>query len=119
MSQKLIKIKCNLTGKEMAIYEDYYEKKILQYGDEEKLKNFYIQNKIITLIKSGHSIKNIAELLGFNYDENKKDYYKKLIEFHSGKKIYAPSVSDEIQTDNSVSEFINRWVKFNNSKSNV
>lgn len=116
MSQKLIKIKCNLTGKEMSIYEDYYEKKIIQYGDEETLKKFYIQNKIITLIKSGHSIKNIAELLGFEYDKNKEDYYKKLIEFHSGKKIYNPVTTNDIKTDDGVSDFIKRWIDFNNSK---
>ena len=45
MSQKLKKIKCNLTGKIIQIYKDYYDKKVAQYGGEELLEKFYIQNK--------------------------------------------------------------------------
>lgn len=62
MSQKLKKIKCNLTGKVLQINEDYYNKKIAQYEGEENLQKYYIQNKIIALIKKGYSIESIAQL---------------------------------------------------------
>lgn len=117
MSLKLIKITCNLTGKSMSIYEDYYEKKIAQYGSRENLKKFYIQNKIINLIKSGHSIQDISNLLGFSINKDKIDYYSELVEFHRDKSLSAvikESKTTFIETDSDVSDFINSWILYNN-----
>lgn len=117
MSLKLIKITCNLTGKAMSIYEDYYAKKIAQYGSEENLKKFYIQNKIINLIKSGHSIQDISNLLGFSINKDKVDYYTELVEFHRDKSLSAvikESKTTFIETDSDVSDFINSWILYNN-----
>ena len=37
MNQRTLKkITCNLTGKTIQIYEDYYNKKIKQYGKDKK-----------------------------------------------------------------------------------
>lgn len=116
MSQKLKKIKCNLTGKILQIYEDYYKKKIIQYGSEEKLNKFYIQNKIIALIKSGHSIDSIAHLLGFTLDKNLVDYYNELIKFHQNKSLNVSvknSSTTFMETDSRVKIFINNWIKYN------
>lgn len=116
MTPKLKKIKCNLSNKVISIYEDYYDKKIAQYGNEENLKKYYIQSKIISLIKSGHSIRNIAELIGFEYDPEKEDYYKELIKFHRGNILEVQDKNtDEI--DEEIIDFIRRWEKFVHKKS--
>ena len=117
--QKLKKIKCNLTGKPLQIYEDYYNKKISQYGSEENLQKYYLQNKIINLIKSGQPIDYIAELFGFKVDTEKSEFYKELIEFHRGKSLSAvikDSTTTFIETDNDVSNFIKNWINYNNGK---
>lgn len=119
MSQKLKKIKCNLTGKTLQIYEDYYNKKISQYGSEENLQKYYLQNKIINLIKSGQPIDYIAELFGFKIDSEKSEFYKELIEFHRGKSLSAvikDSTTTFIETDDEVSNFIKNWINYNNGK---
>lgn len=117
MSQKLVKITCNLTGKTMSIYEDYYAKKVAQYDGEENLKKFYIQNKIINLIKTGHNIQDIANLLSFSINKDKVDYYAELVEFHRDKSLSAvikESKTTFIETDSDVSDFINSWISYNN-----
>lgn len=118
MSQKLKKIKCNLTGKILQIYEDYYDKKVIQYDGEENLQKYYIQNKIITLIKSGHSIDSIAQLFGFQLHKENSEYYNELIEFHRGKSLSAvikDSTTTFMETDPLVKNFINNWLEYVNS----
>lgn len=118
MSQKLKKIKCNLTGKVLQIYEDYYDKKVIQYDGEENLQKYYIQNKIITLIKSGHSIDSIAQLFGFQLHKENNEYYNELIEFHRGKSLSAvikDSTTTFMETDPLVKNFINNWLEYVNS----
>lgn len=113
----LIKIKCNLTGYEMQIYEDYYNKKVKQYKSEENLKKYYVQNKIINLIKSGHPFEYIAKLFNFVYDSEKENYYKELREFHSSN--YGEESGSKgsfIETDPEVSTFIKNWLLFNKNK---
>lgn len=113
MSQKLIKITCNLTGKSMSIYEDYYAKKVTQYEGEDNLKKFYIQNKIINLIKSGHNIEDISNSMGFKINKDKSEYYNELVDFHRGKSlstVIKDSKTTFIETDPDVSEFINNWI---------
>ena len=114
MSQKLKKIKCNLTGKIIQIYEDYYGKKVAQYGSEELLEKFYIQNKIISLIKSGQNIEGIANLLKFDIYEEKAQYYEELIAFHTKNKYLNNNKASSfnfIETDKDVKRFINNWLE--------
>lgn len=117
MSQKLKKIKCNLTGKVLQIYENYYDKKVKQYGNEELLIKYYVQNKIINLIKSGHSIEAIGQLFNFPVYENQIDYYKDLINFHRNDSlncIIKDSATTFMMTDPLVKKFINNWIEYNN-----
>lgn len=118
MSQKLKKIKCNLTGKILQIYNDYYDKKVAQYNGEENLQKYYIQNKIITLIKSGHSIDSIAQLFGFEIHKENIKYYNELIEFHRSKNLSVAikdSSTSFMETDPLVKNFINNWLEYVNS----
>lgn len=116
MAQKLLKLKCNLTGELLSIYEDYYNKKVTQYGSEDTLKKFYIKNKIITLLNKGHNLQDIAILLGFTLDENKKDYYEELIKFHYNgtliPKVKSESKTTFIETNPEVKTFINNWKSY-------
>lgn len=116
MKEKLVKIKCNLTDKVYSFYESYYNQKINQYGSEENLKKFYIQNKIISFIKRGHDIYSIGELFGFNTDSNNEEYYKELIGFHR-KNLVQYNVNEKvtfIETDPEVTNLIKNWIKYNN-----
>lgn len=113
MSQKILKkITCNLTGKTIQIYEDYYEKKIKQYGNEENLLKYYIQNKIINLIKTGHSFEHIASLFNFKYDPEQTSFYDELTNFHKGSH-FIYEQPKFIETDEDVSIFIKNWLNYN------
>lgn len=113
---KLITLVCNLTGDSISIYPDYYEKKIKQYGSEENLKKYYLQFKIITLLKRGYSLESVAQTLGFDLDDSKLDYYKELVQFHKNNNALVP-VRDKdakisiLKTDPKVKEFIERFSK--------
>lgn len=110
----LISLTCNLTGKTVYLYQDYYDSKVKQYGNEEKLKKFYIQSKIIKLIKRGYSLDSIANSLGFEFNHDKEEYYKELTKFHlyNNKFIPVKNRNEKIsflKTDPSVTDFIARF----------
>lgn len=112
---KLIVLECNLTGDKVSIYPEYYKKKIEQYGSEENLKNFYIQYKIIALLKRGYSLESIANTMGFNLDESKQKYYTKLIKFHKNNTPLLNNKEDAkvtfLKTDPEVKSFLVRFAK--------
>lgn len=116
---KRIKLVCNLTGAAMSIDEDYYAKKVKQYESEDNLKNFYIQNKIITMIKKGRSIEDLAALFGFSVDSEKIGYYNELVAFHNKdnsmlKQPKKESKTTITETDERVKNLINKWKDANN-----
>lgn len=116
---KRIKLVCNLTGVAMSIDEDYYAKKVKQYESEDNLKKFYIQNKIITMIKKGRSIEDLAALFGFAVDSEKIDYYNELVAFHNKdnsmlKQPKKESKTTITETDERVKNLINKWKDANN-----
>lgn len=116
---KRIKLVCNLTGVAMSIDEDYYAKKVKQYESEDNLKKFYIQNKIITMIKKGRSIEDLAVLFGFAVDSEKIEYYNELVAFHNKdnsmlKQPKKESKTTITETDERVKNLINKWKDANN-----
>lgn len=116
---KRIKLVCNLTGVAMSIDEDYYAKKVKQYENEDNLKKFYIQNKIITMIKKGRSIEDLAALFGFSVDSEKIEYYNELVAFHNKdnsmlKQSKKESKTTITETDERVKNLINKWKDANN-----
>lgn len=117
MSKKILKkIKCNLTGYEMQIYEDYYDKKVKQYGSEENLLKYYIQNKIINLIKAGHDFDYIAKLFNFEYKKENEPFYKELRKFYSTNFGENNNKNSFVETDPDVKNFIDGWITFNKNK---
>lgn len=116
---KRIKLVCNLTDVAMSIDEDYYAKKVKQYENEDNLKKFYIQNKIITMIKKGRSIEDLAALFGFSVDSEKIEYYNELVAFHNKdnsmlKQSKKESKTTITETDERVKNLINKWKDANN-----
>lgn len=67
------------------------------------------------MIKKGHSILEISKILGFQYNEEKKDYYNELIAFHvqrkntRGKNEVTESKTTQMETDKEVKDFITKW----------
>ena len=110
MSEKRY-LTCNLTGELNSLSEELYTKKILAYGGEENLKNFFIKSNIITLFSKGYDVKEAAKLLSFSYDEERADYYKQLLKFYdnlNAKKKTTKS-SGLSETDPDVKSFIESW----------
>lgn len=118
--KKTVKITCNLSGYSQGIQRDYYKKKIDQYGSEENLLKFYVQNKIIGMINKGYKLLDISKLLGFELDESKEEYYNELTDFHTknNKLELLPTPQQDknsntfSKTDDDVLEFINGWKNY-------
>lgn len=113
---KLVTLTCNLTGDKLSIYPDYYANKVKQYGSEENLKKYYIQHKIITLLRRGYTLESIANSSGFAIDESKLDYYQELVNFHKSNNALVKLKDKDakvsfLKTDPKVKEFIARFQK--------
>lgn len=57
------KLSCIITGKTITVGNDYYDKKVSQYGSEEKLKSLYVSRQAKNLLKRGYKVKEIRDLL--------------------------------------------------------
>lgn len=70
------------------------------------------------MLKKGHSLQDVAALMGFDIDESKKDYYEELTKFHYNEtlipKIHTESKTTFVETDPQVKEFINSWKEYVN-----
>jgi len=75
MSQKLT---CIITGKTITVGNEYFEKKVSQYGTEEKLRNLYVSRQVKSLLKRGYKINEIKNLLKIS-DENSLDISDKMV----------------------------------------
>lgn len=58
------KVKCVITGQSMTMGKDYFEKKCVEYGGVENLKQFYISRKAKQLLLRGYSVTEIRKILG-------------------------------------------------------
>lgn len=62
------KIRCIITGKQTVYSGDFLQKKIQEYGSEEKLNEFYICREVKSFLKKGYSVLDIRKIL--NVDDN-------------------------------------------------
>lgn len=60
------KLSCIITGKTITVGNEYYDKKVSQYGSEEKLNSLYVSRQAKNLLKRGYKIKEIRDLLKIN-----------------------------------------------------
>jgi len=65
---KTKKITCIVTGKQTMYSGDFLQKKIDEYGSEEKLNKMYICREVKSFLKKGYKIIDIRKIL--NVDEN-------------------------------------------------
>lgn len=57
------KLSCVITGKTITVSNEYYDKKISDFGSEEKLNNLYVSRQVKNLLKRGYKVKEIKNLL--------------------------------------------------------
>ena len=110
------KITCLITGKSYTYGQDYYDKKIKDYIDEDNLKKYFITQKAKNYLNKGYSIQEIRNILNVNEDElpgSDSHEVAELIEFH---KIQASQTAKKIsntlnfathKSDLEVANFIN------------
>ena len=110
------KITCLITGKSYTYGQDYYDKKIKDYIDEDNLKKYFITQKAKSYLNKGYSIQEIRNILNvdeFNLPSPDSQELVELIEFH---KIQASQTAKKIsntlnfathKSDPEVAHFIN------------
>ena len=110
------KITCLITGKNYNYGQDYYEKKVADYIDEDNLKKYFITQKAKNYLNKGYSIQEIRNILNVNEDDlpgADSEAIAELIEFH---KIQASQTAKKIsntlnfathKSDTDVTKFIN------------
>jgi hypothetical protein len=57
------KLSCIITGKTITVGNEYYDKKVSQFGSEEKLNSLYVSRQAKNLLKRGYKVKEIRDLL--------------------------------------------------------
>ena len=110
------KVTCLITGKNYTYGQDYYEKKEVDYVDENNLKKYFITQKAKNYLNKGYSIQEIRNILNVDEDDlpsADSGVIAELIEFH---KIQASHTAKKIsntlnfathKSDPEVTHFIN------------
>jgi DNA-binding transcriptional MerR regulator len=57
------KLTCIVTGKTITVGNEYYDKKVSQFGSEDKFNSLYVSRQVKSLLKRGYKVKEIKELL--------------------------------------------------------
>lgn len=57
------KLTCVITDKSITVSDEYYQKKVYEFGSEEKLNSLYVSRQAKNLLKRGYSCVEIRNLL--------------------------------------------------------
>jgi uncharacterized protein YfbU (UPF0304 family) len=57
------KLTCIITGKSITVGNEYFDKKVKDFGTEEKFNSLYVSRQAKSLLKRGYKVKEIRELL--------------------------------------------------------
>jgi hypothetical protein len=57
------KLSCVITGKTITVGNEYYDKKVSQFGSPEKVTSLYVSRQAKNLLKRSYKVKEIRELL--------------------------------------------------------
>jgi len=57
------KLTCIITGKSITVGNEYFDKKVKDFGTEEKFHSLYVSRQAKSLLKRGYKVKEIRELL--------------------------------------------------------
>jgi hypothetical protein len=91
MSQKLC---CIVTGKCITVTEEYYQKKVSEFGNENDLIGSYICRQAKGLLKRGYKIKEVRDLLKIDTSKVKEFTDKEI------SNILKKDKSEEVNFDN-------------------
>lgn len=58
------KVTCIITGKTTPLTREYYDKKVIEFGSEEKLQQNYICKQAKSMVKRGYTLEEIQDVLG-------------------------------------------------------
>jgi len=115
------KITCKVSGKSYTFSKDYFEKKVVEYGDEDSLRNYFITRKVKTYLNKGYSINDIRNIMSID-DESSlagsdSEEIRAMIEFHSvrnkGKNKRVSNMNfATLKSDPDVAAFINTIAKY-------
>ncbi len=110
------KVKCSITGSAYTFGKDYFNKKVVEYLDEDNLKKYFITSKVKNYLYKGYTVQEIRNILNIDDDElpsaDSQDI-KDLIDYHKiqssahNKKIARTLNFATHKSDTDVSEFIN------------
>lgn len=62
------KITCVITGKTVTVSNEYYDKKVEEYGTQELFNTLYTSRQAKNLLKRGYKVKEIRDLLKVSGD---------------------------------------------------
>jgi len=57
------KLTCIITGKSITVGNDYFDKKVKEFGSEERVHSLYVSRQSKNLLKRGYKVKEIRDLL--------------------------------------------------------
>ena len=64
------KLTCIITGKSITVGNDYFDKKVKDFGTEERFHSLYVSRQAKGLLKRGYKVKEIRELLKISGELN-------------------------------------------------
>ena len=117
------KVQCLITGSSYTFGKDYYQKKVVEYKDEESLRKFFVTRKARTYLSRGYSVKEIRNILNVDDldlpSEDSQDI-KDIIDHHNlnfntnNKRAFKNINFSTHKSDIEVSEFINTIRQYEN-----
>lgn len=57
------KLECVVSGKTITVSDEYFMKKVEDFGSEERVSTHYVSRQVKNLLKRGYKVKEIRELL--------------------------------------------------------
>ena len=62
------KLTCIITGKSITVGNEYFDKKVKDFGSEERFQSLYVSRQAKGLLKRGYKVKEIRDLLKITED---------------------------------------------------
>ncbi len=115
------KITCLVSGKSYTFSKDYYDKKVVEYGDEDSIKKYFITRRVKTYLNKGYSINDIRNILGVTDEalpDQDSEEIRAMIEYHSirnkgkNKRVSNTLNFATLKSDPDVTAFINTIAKY-------
>lgn len=112
------KLSCIITGKTITVGNEYYDKKVSQYGTPEKLHSLYVSRQVKNLLKRGYKVKEIRDLLKVditNLPDIKDSLIKEILKTNDEESNTYENISVK-KSDPEVVEYINELRSYLSSK---